>query len=269
MINVEELSKRTMSVRRRMVDVGSYCQKPIHWGGSLSCVEMLVYLLYRIRIQSGRKEAGMADDLIVSKGHAALAYYSALAEFGMCYPDFARDYQGDGSVYTEELTKNQELGILCATGSLGIGLPYALGRAVRQKKKGCLECNVYCIMGDGELDEGSVWEAVMLASQLNLDNLVLFIDLNGMQSDGETDHILSWQNVKERFSTFGWLAKSVDGHDLSAIDEAFDEHRDAPLVIICHTTKGKGISFMENQAVWHDRLLRGEWLEKARKEVSL
>ena len=269
MTDNQAINERAASVRRRMVMVGSYCSSSIHWGSSLSCVEMLVYAVGKTLVTSLIGNNGSSNsELVVSKGHAALAYYSVLADYGLISSDFIRAYQGDGSDYSEELMKNPQLGISCTTGSLGLGLPFAVGKAISKKRSGC-KGTVFCIVGDGELDEGAVWEAIMLAAQQNLNNLVLMVDFNGLQSDGPTDGILSWKSIENKFSAFGWYVQAVNGHDISAIDGAVQKRADKPRVLICHTVKGKGISFMENDPSWHDRALRGELLEKARIEVSL
>ena len=124
-------------------------------------------------------------------------------------------------------------------------------------------------MGDGECDEGSVWEAVMLAAQQKLDNVFLIIDLNGLQADGNTDDIISWRNIQNQFREFGWNALSIDGHDFNELDASFKGVADKPTVVIARTIKGKGISFMENDYLWHDRVLDKNFLEQAKMEIGI
>lgn len=262
-----EWNQHALSVRKGMIKTGEYCKGPVHWGGSLSCVEILVCIMERLVEE--KKDGIGASELIISKGHAALVYYAVLAEYGLIPEDYYKEYQGNSSIYTEELTQNDTLGISCSTGSLGQGLPFALGRAIRAKLKGDNKSRIYCLVGDGEMDEGAVWEAVLLAAQLKADNLILLVDLNGLQSDGETENILSWRNLDAVLLAIGWEVHSIDGHDFMAIENAIQSNAVRPKAIMCKTVKGKGISFMENDPSWHDRYLRADELERAKKEVGL
>ena len=208
------------------------------------------------------------DIIIVSKGHAALAYYAVMEECGLLEENFIADYQKNGSKYPEELVKDESLRIECSTGSLGMGLPYAVGVAIREKRKGEKK-RIFCLVGDGECDEGSIWEAVMLASQLKLGNLTLIIDLNGLQADGETKEIIDWSGMGAIFNSFGWKTRNVNGHNFEKLHLALIEKSEVPTVVIAETVKGKGISFMENDFAWHDQVLNKHLLQKAKEEVGL
>ncbi|MCI8466546.1 MAG: transketolase [Lachnospiraceae bacterium] len=211
---------------------------------------------------------GDRDILVVSKGHAALAQYAVMNEAGLIGNEFIKQYQKNGSDYPEELMKDEKLRIECSTGSLGIGLPYAVGRAIFAKRRRRNQ-KIFCLVGDGECDEGSVWEAIMLAAQQKLNNMVLVVDLNGLQADGNTEEIITWNNMKNQMESFGWTAVQVDGHDFKELQKAFQTVTDKPLAILAKTIKGKGISFMEGDYSWHDRVLNKKLLEQAKAEIGL
>ena len=266
---VRELTQQSANVRRRMISTAYYCHNRIHWGSALSCVEILLYVIgERSDFASKQDAPGRKDMVIVSKGQASLAYYSVLAELGVLPEDFVKEYQKNGTVYTEELMKRQDLLTECTTGSLGLGLSFATGRAIRAQLQKQSR-NIYCILGDGELDEGSVWEAVMLAAQKKLDQLFMIVDFNGLQSDGPTEEIIQWNRIVDQLSAFGWTVHTADGHDYRSLSGAFDIQPGKPTAVIARTVKGKGISFMENDYLWHDRLLDTKLLAQAEKEVGL
>jgi transketolase len=213
-------------------------------------------------------EQGDRDVLIVSKGHAALAYYGVMSELGLIEGDFICSYQKNGSDYPEELVRDERLGIECSTGSLGLGLPYGVGMGFLAKRRG-RNRRVFCVVGDGECDEGSVWEAIMFAGQQRLSNVSLIVDFNGLQADGDTKGIIAWDNMEARIESFGWDVRSVDGHDFEELNLALRAVGHKPKAVIARTVKGKGISFMENDFSWHDRVLNKELLKQARMEIGL
>lgn len=177
-------------------------------------------------------------------------------------------YQEDGTALAELAEYNPQLGIEVYGGSLGLGLSYGVGLALLAKKKQ-YDYHTYILVGDGELDEGSVWEAAMSASQFSLDNITVIIDNNGAQSDGSTVDIMSMENLKERFEVFGWAVDVVNGHKCKEIiDSILDFQQRKPHAIIANTIKGKGVSFMENNNEWHDKRLQGDKLVMARKEIE-
>lgn len=263
------LKKQAMHVRQRIISAADYCNEKVHWGSSLSCVEILLSLMSDVsNLTKKNVENNDRDIIIVSKGHAALAYYAVMEECGLLEGNFIADYQKNGSKYPEELVKDESLNIECSTGSLGIGLPYAVGVAIQGKRKGDMK-RIFCLVGDGECDEGSIWEAIMLASQLKLDNLTLIIDLNGLQADGETKKIIDWSGIEAIFNAFGWKTRKVNGHNFEELRLALIEKSKVPSVVIAETIKGKGISFMENDFAWHDQVLNKHLLQKAKEEVGL
>lgn len=269
MVELESLKDMAQSVRRRMIGVADHCRGKIHWGSSLSCVEILLSVIGDAsNMTDGAVEPEQRDTLIISKGHAALAYYAVLEEVGLLTRPFAESFQKYGTEFTEELEVNKELFIECSTGSLGLGLPFAVGLAIRCRKEGNNK-RIFCVVGDGECDEGSNWEAAMLASQLGLDNITLIVDRNGLQADGNTESILSWSHMPERFRAFGWRAIEADGHDFASLREALSAKREEPLAVIANTVKGRGISFMENDFAWHEKVLVGDNLRQAKAEVGI
>ena len=253
-------------VRQSMISVADHCHERVHWGSSLSCVEILIYILSEAsNILNEDIDCQYKDALIVSKGHAALGQYAVMQELGLIKEEFVHSYQKNNSRYPEELVKDAKLHIECSTGSLGLGLPYAVGM---DKIRG-IQRKIFCVAGDGECDEGSVWEAIMLAAQTQLDHLVLVIDLNGLQADGSTDTIMNWSNMQAQIESFGWNVQVANGHDFHELEDAFCAKTGKPTAIIARTVKGKGISFMENDWSWHDRILDRDLLEKAKMEVGL
>ncbi|MBQ9901028.1 MAG: transketolase [Clostridia bacterium] len=265
-LRLEGFSKQ---IRGTMISTADYCSRNIHWGGSLSCVEILNSICsLLLNAPDVNSVQDINERLIVSKGHAALALYAVFYQYGLI-DDFRQDYQKDGGIFSEELAVGTELGVTCSTGSLGLGLPYAVGKALKTKMKG-EDKKIYVLMGDGECDEGSVWESVMFAAQKKLDNLCLIIDRNHLQLDGHTDEIVALNDLEGVFKSFGWNAMTVCGHSYPELDKAFSHQTSGrPTVIIADTVKGKGISFMENNHIWHDRILNRDLLEQAKREVGL
>ena len=257
----DKLYEMSKLIRQKMVGVTDFCKGKIHWGSSLSCVEIL-NILYDRYIDEN-------TELIVSKGHAALALYTVMNIHGKLSDECFSHFQENGGIYPEEITLNEQMRIPCSTGSLGLGLPYVVGMALAMKRENTGR-RVFVVSGDGECDEGSVWESVMFANQMKIDNVVLIIDYNHLQADGRTDDIIDFGVFEEKFKVFGWAAKTVNGHDYAELVDAIDWicNEGKPGVIIAETIKGKGISFMENDFTWHDRVLDRDWLERAKEEVD-
>lgn len=263
-------AKMAQSMRAEMLYLTKYSNDTVHWGGSFSCAEILAVLYSEILNCTDRNLADTEKDkFLLSKGHAAVGLYTAMHQVGLLTDEQMRSYQKDGSSLSELLEYKPELGFETSGGSLGINLSYGVGLALLAKRKK-YGYKVYVEVGDGEIDEGSVWEAVMAASQYKLDNIVLIIDFNMLQSDGNTNDIMSWENLQNRLEAFGWNTISIDGHDCEQLLDAFRNHfvMNKPLAVIANTIKGKGVSFMENNYQWHDRILSGKDLELARKEVG-
>ena len=268
-INWSEIKDFSFSIRQNIVKTAENIKEQSHWGSNLSCVEILT-VVYKLLSNIGNKGLPYEkqDKVIVSKGHAGLVSYLVLQEIGLLN-GVQELFHGNGSQFSEELEMNADNQIVCSTGSLGIGVPYAVGLALLAKKRGW-QFNVYVVCGDGECDEGVVWEALLFAAANKLDNITLFVDRNRLQLDGFSKDVLSLGDIEKKLDSFDWSVSCVDGHDESALFEAaIRNNTGKPKAIIADTVKGKGISFMENKAEWHDKLLSGKLLEQAKREMKL
>ena len=227
-----------------------------HIGSSFSCVDILVALYFKIlRIYVNDSHNPKRDRFILSKGHAASALYATLALRGFFSQDKLMSYCQDGGCLWGHATINSVPGIEASTGSLGHGLPIGAGMAL-STKNARRKFRVFVLMGDGECNEGSVWEAAMFARQHNLDNLIAIIDYNKIQAFGRTKDVIDLEPFKEKWRSFGWGVKEVDGHNINRMIDILSGvpfSKGRPSVLIAHTIKGKGISFMENQLAWHYR----------------
>lgn len=225
-----------------------------HTGGSLSIAEILSVLLFdTMQINPEQPDDPDRDRLVLSKGHAAPAYYAALALRGYFPTSDLKTLRQLGSHLQGHPSMTRTKGVDMSTGSLGQGLSAANGMAIagRYHKK---DYHVYCICGDGELQEGQIWEAAMSAAHYKLDNLTVLVDHNHLQIDGRTEAVMNVEPIGDKFRAFGWDVSEADGHDIAAITKSIEKartHKTMPSAIICNTTKGKGVSFMENQAGWH------------------
>lgn len=258
------------SMRKKMLEMSEISSGPMHWGGSFSCAEILATLYCAVlNVKDKGLDDMHKDKFLLSKGHAAMAVYSAMNLSGLLSDELLETYQQDGSIISELLEADRSLGFETSGGSLGLGLSYGAGLALAAKRKN-YPYKVYVLVGDGEMNEGSIWEALMFASQHRLDNLTLIIDSNGLQSDGPTSEIVGGGSMKDRLCSFGWNTISVDGHCCKQLTEALacSNEKGMPKAIIANTIKGKGVSFFENDFTWHDRSLKGTELEKAGEEVS-
>lgn len=263
------MEKSISNIRKNIIRVAFNCKGKVHWGSALSCVEIM-YVLYGIvtNVADDKISNNERDEIIVSKGQAALAMYAAMHEAGMINDTFISEFQKDGNEFPEEVMNNHEMRIPCSTGSLGIGMPYAVGVALRKKRRK-ESGKVYTVVGDGECDEGSIWEAAMCASNYGLDNLTMIVDYNGLQADGGTDDVMKLGDISQKFLSFGWSVTEVDGHNCDELIKAFKYTEGKPHVIIAKTIKGRGISFMENDYRWHDNVLDKDFLKQACKEVGI
>ena len=209
------------------------------------------------------------DRFILSKGHACLAYYAALCEIGYISKDELKTFEKDGTNLLGHPVRNMNLGIEFSNGSLGMGLSLGIGVAIASKKKK-KNNNVYIILGDGECNEGSVWEAAMSAPNFKLDNLYVIIDKNNYQQTGSNNEIMSVDILKDKWNSFGWHTTEIDGHNIEEIFNTFKNFNDKekPKAIIANTIKGKGFSFSENNNQWHHSVLTKSLFEKAMKELK-
>lgn len=227
-----------------------------HPGGSLSSVELLATLYFDVmQVDPQNPSDPDRDRLILSKGHAAPALYSAMARRGFFDPAELLTLRQFGSRLQGHPHMASLPGLDCSSGSLGQGLSIANGLALAARRLG-RSYRTYCLMGDGEVQEGQVWEAAMTAAQFNLDNVCAIVDNNGVQLDGATADIMNVEPLGDKFRAFGWNVLDVDGHDLNALRHAFrlaEATKGKPTVLIAQCVKGKGISFMEDQCAWHGK----------------
>ncbi|MBI4297171.1 MAG: transketolase [Chloroflexi bacterium] len=242
-----------------------------HPGGSLSAVDILTALYFRIMRHNPRQPRWPdRDRFILSKGHAAPALYAALAEAGYFPVEELRMLRRLGSPLQGHTDMTATPGVEMSSGSLGQGLSFGLGVALAARLDG-KDYRVYVLLGDGECDEGQVWEATMAASHLRMDNIAAIVDRNQLQLDGWTRDIMSLEPLAEKWRAFGWHCLEVDGHDVEAVVSALEASRQVkgkPTVIIAHTIKGKGVSFMENNVDFHGRSPNAQELAKALEELS-
>lgn len=241
-----------------------------HIGGSFSAMDILTVLYFDVmNIDPAHPDDPDRDRFVLSKGHCTPALYPTLAQRGY-FPEeelkLFRSIDGHMSGHAE---MHHVRGVDMSTGSLGQGISAAVGMALAGKldKK---NYRVYAVLGDGEIEEGQVWEAFMSAAKYHLDNLCAVIDVNGLQIDGRTADVMPSEPLDEKMAAFGWNVIQVDGHDLAALSAAFDQakqNQGAPTVVLAKTVKGKGVSFMENQAGWHGKAPNAEQYEQARAEL--
>ena len=242
-----------------------------HPGGSLSATELLVALYFGdiLKVDAKNPDCEERDRFILSKGHVAPVVYSVLARKGFFPLEALGTLRQLGSILQGHPHKGHTPGLDCSSGSLGQGLSIANGLALAFKQQKRVN-RVYCLLGDGELQEGQVWEAAMTAPQHHLDNLCAMVDYNGVQLDGMVRDIKDLGNLAEKWRQFGWNVIELDGHDVSAVMSAYraaGKKKGKPSVLIASTIKGKGVSFMENDCNWHGTAPDAEQLAKALKEV--
>jgi transketolase len=242
-----------------------------HPGGSLSAADVLTYLYFEeLRVDPREPKNPTRDRFVLSKGHCSPALYGVLAERGFFPKEDLTTFRQADSYLQGHPSMKDVPGVDMSTGSLGQGFSAACGIAVSAKIYGA-EYRVYTILGDGELQEGQVWEAAMFAAHYKLDNLCAVVDYNGLQIDGNIADVLSPLPIDEKFSAFGWNVINIDGHDFSAIRGAFAAAaavKDKPTVIVAHSVKGKGVSFMENNAGWHGSAPNQQQYEQAIAELE-
>lgn len=267
----KQLEKIALKVRQNIIRILGEAGSG-HPGGSLSITDILVSLYFKHLVHDPKNPLWEGRDMVVlSKGHVCPALYTVLSEAGYFNESELLTLRKLGSRLQGHPARDRGLpGIEISTGSLGQGLSVGVGIALgfRLDKK---PNHVYVIMGDGEHDEGSIWEAVMAAGHYKLDNLTGIVDHNKLQIDGEVEKIMGVSDLDEKYSAFRWNTIEINGHDFKQIDNALADARNfrgKPTVIIAHTTKGKGVSFMENAAEWHGKGLKKEQAEQALKELG-
>lgn len=269
--NRDELEKIASSARRKMIDIGYASNYAVHFGGGLSSIDILTYLYqYEMNIDINDKYNMNRDRFFISKGHGVLSYYVALYQAGFFGEDILDTFQQNESDLSSHPVRNIKLGMEASTGSLGQGLSFAVGNQLYAKRKN-LSYRSFVLMGDGECDEGSVWEAAMSASHYKLDSLIVIVDHNGLQSDGTNEKVMNIERLSDKWKSFGWDAYEANGHSFDDIHNVFSEiewDNGKPKVIIAKTTKGKGVSFMENNNEWHHRLMTEKEYNSAIEELE-
>ena len=274
-MNNEELKFHARNIRRNIIRQVSNA-KSGHPGGSLGAAEIVTLLFFEIMDITPENatretvEIPDRDRFVLSKGHTSPLLYAALAEKGIIPEEELLTFRKVNSRLQGHPNMNLTPGVDMSTGSLGQGLAAADGMAIANKLAG-KDHRIYCLIGDGECEEGEIWEAAMAAAHYKSDNLCAIIDVNGLQIDGRTADVIGPEAFDEKFKAFGWHVINVDGHDYDALRAAFEEAKNTkgkPTALIAKTVKGKGVSFMENQASWHGVAPNAEQTEIALKELE-
>ncbi|HPA40567.1 MAG TPA: transketolase [Candidatus Hydrogenedentes bacterium] len=265
-----ELKRTAAKIRRDIVDVTGW-SGGAHVGGSLSMVDMLVLLYWKyLRVDPARPNWEDRDRFVLSKGHGGVGHAVVLANKGYFPMEDLKTFNETGSKLGMHLDGAKAKGVDASTGSMGHGLCQALGMALgaRVLKK---DTRVFCIIGDGESNEGSIWEAAMAAAHYKTPNLVGLLDRNHYMIDGYTEDVMSLEPLADKWRAFGWETRVVDGHDLAALAEAIEfaiAWDKGPVMLLCDTVKGKGVDFMEAKAAWHYGGLSAEMVAKAKQSIG-
>jgi transketolase len=264
---IQEAAKK---MRRKILDISFSCEKSVHMGGALSMVDILATLYGEVLEYDVRNPFYEdRDRFILSKGHGALGLYSALLVSGFLTEEEFATFQTNESDLTTHPVMNISMGIESSNGSLGQGLSMAVGLAIAAKRKSRGH-RIFVMLGDGECNEGAVWEAAMSAPNFKLDNLYAIVDNNGLQNDGSAESVMDCGDLVEKWRSFGWNVRTVDGHDVLALKATFAQpsHLGKPTAVVAKTIKGKGVSFMENNNEWHHNRLTKTHYENAMKEFA-
>lgn len=265
-----ELKKIAVNVRKGVIE-GTFNAKSGHPGGSLSIADIVTYLYFeKMNVDPKNPDDENRDRFVLSKGHTAPALYAALAHRGFFPVELIKTLRKPDSILQGHPSMRYTPGVDMSTGSLGQGISAACGMALGAKLKG-KDFKVYVPLGDGEIEEGQVWEAAMFAGNRKLDNLVAIVDYNNLQIDGSLDEVNSPYPIKEKFEAFNWNVVEINGHCFCEIEEAFkkaDECKDKPTCIVAHTVKGKGVSFMEDKCDWHGSAPNTEQYAQAMAELD-
>lgn len=268
--DIEELKEISKKVRRGIIEA-VYSNQSGHPGGSLSIADILTVLYFnQMNIDSKNPKEENRDRLVLSKGHCSPALYSVLANKGYFDVEELQTFRNINSRLQGHPDMKKIPGVDMTTGSLGQGLSAANGMAIAGKMDN-KDYRVYCILGDGEIEEGQVWEAAMASSKYKLDNLCVIVDNNNLQIDGTIQEVMSSYPIDEKFKSFGFQVINIDGNDIEEIIKAFEVAQNVkgkPTCIIAKTIKGKGISFMENQAGWHGKAPNKEEYEEAIRQLK-
>lgn len=265
-----QLKKIACKVRMGVIE-GTFNAKSGHPGGSLSIADIISYLYFsQMNVDANNPQAQDRDRFVLSKGHTAPALYAILAEKGFFSPELIKTLRKPDSMLQGHPSMRYTPGVDMSTGSLGQGISVAVGMALAGKL-GKKDYRVYTILGDGEIEEGQVWEAAMFAGNKKLDNLVAVVDFNNLQIDGTLDEVNSPCPIDKKFEAFGWNVITINAHRFDEIEDAFEkakECKDKPTCIIAKSIKGKGVSFMENQCGWHGSAPNADQYAQAMDELK-
>lgn len=266
-----QLRKKTEELRYNLTAMMAYAGSG-HPGGSLSVLEIMTTLYYGgvMKCDARNPQAEDRDRFVMSKGHASPTLYVILADLGYFPAEKLKEFDANDSMLPKHCNRLKTPGIEASTGALGQGFSMALGMALAGKMDGSRH-SIYCALGDGECQSGEVWEAAMAAAKYGLNNFKAVIDNNRLQIDGFTDDIMPLGDLKAKWEAFGWHVEECDGHDLKALRQCFDNMNkitDRPQILIANTVKGKGVSFMENEADWHSRKMTKEEGAAALEEIE-
>lgn len=268
--SIETLENISNEIRKNIIEAVYHAQSG-HPGGSLSCADILTVLYFnQMNVNSEKPNDMNRDRFVLSKGHCSPALYSVLAEKGYFKKELLKTFRKIDSNLQGHPDMNKIPGVDMTTGSLGQGLSAAVGMAIASKMNEA-GCRVYCLLGDGEIEEGQIWEACMAAYKNKLDNLCVVLDNNNLQIDGEIENVSGLDNIEGKFLGFGFNVIQVDGHNISNLIDAFNtakQKKGVPSIIIAKTVKGKGVSFMEGRAEWHGKAPSEDEYEKAIMELN-
>lgn len=269
-ISIDALEKISNDIRKDIIEEVYEAQSG-HPGGSLSCADILTVLYFnQMNINPQKPDAEGRDRFVLSKGHCSPALYATLARKGYFDKELLKTFRKIGSNLQGHPDMKKVPGVDMTTGSLGQGLSAAVGMALASKIDSA-GCRVYCLLGDGEIDEGQIWEAAMTASKNELDNLCVILDNNGLQLETNIDEIIDPTSIADKFMSFGFNVIECDGHSITSLIDAFNSARNkkrVPTIIIAKTVKGKGVSFMENQIGWHGKAPNEEEYRNAIEELN-
>ena len=269
-VNVKALENVAQEVRQKIVEQ-VYTAQSGHPGGSLSCADILTVLYFnQMNINPKKPNAEARDRFVLSKGHCSPALYAVLAKKGYFAQEQLAEFRKIDGLLQGHPDMNKVPGVDMSAGSLGQGLSVANGMALSSKMDG-QGFRVYCLLGDGEIEEGQVWEAAMTASKYKLDNLCVIVDNNNLQIDGTIEDVKGLNNIEDKFEKFGFNVITVNGNKISELIKAFDKAKTVkgkPTAIVAITTKGKGVSFMENKAEWHGKAPSEEQYKIALEELG-
>ena len=266
----KQLMATACKVRMGVIE-GTHAAKAGHPGGSLSAADLFTYLYFKeLNVDPANPKWADRDRFVLSKGHTAPGLYAALANRGFFPVEDLLTLRHIGSHLQGHPNMNETPGVDMSTGSLGQGISAAAGMALAAKYQG-KDCRVYALLGDGEIQEGQVWEACMFAHHYKLDNLCIIVDNNGLQIDGSIADVMSPYPIPEKLKSFGFAVAEIDAHDFDQIEAAFAQARETkgvPFAIVMKSVKGKGVSYMENQAGWHGKAPNDEEYEIAMNELK-